>query len=105
MPPLQGLSFFNSDFYTDAALTGLKRGVEYVGFVANTTSKNLYSITRPLVHRLTLYATRETQTKSLYYNFNQKWYKFRCGWECRSHLGEYAAKPHLPAWGCAGCFF
>ena len=23
----------------------------------------------------------------------------RCGWECRSHLGEYTAKPHLPRLG------
>ena len=81
MPPLWGLSFFDSDFYTDAAPTGLKRGVGYVGFVANTISNSLYRITRPLGHRLTVYATRQTQTKSLYYNFNQKWYKFRCGWE------------------------
>ena len=30
---------------------------------------------RSLVHRRTVYATRETQTKSLCYNFNQEWYK------------------------------
>ena len=39
-----------------------------------TISKSLYRIIRRLVHRLTVYATRETQTKSFCYNFNQKWY-------------------------------
>ena len=41
MPPLRGFSFFDSDFYTDAAPTGLKRGVGYVEFVANTIGVNL----------------------------------------------------------------
>ena len=40
----------------------------------NTISKSLYRINRTLGHRLTVYATKETQTKSLCYNFNQKWY-------------------------------
>ena len=39
-----------------------------------TISKSLYRINHTWVHRLTVYATRETQTKSLCYNFNQKWY-------------------------------
>ncbi len=39
-----------------------------------TISKSLYRINHTLVHRLTVYATKETQTKSLCYNFNQKWY-------------------------------
>ena len=40
----------------------------------HTISKSLYRINHTLMHRLTVYATKETQTKSLCYNFNQKWY-------------------------------